>query len=143
MEDKYKLIRFLEAQNQMYLTALSEIKKGQKRSHWMWFIFPQLKGLGQSDTALYYGIQDLGEAKAYLQHRVLGKHLVEISTELLNIEGKSATAIFGSPDDLKLHSSMTLFAAAESSEPVFENVLAKYFKRQADATTISILENRQ
>src|SRR5688572_25820932 len=107
MEDKYKLTRFLEAQNLVYLNALAEVRAGLKQTHWMWFIFPQLKGLGRSSTAGFYAISGLGEASAYLDHPVLGKHLVQIANALLELEGKSALAIFGSPDDLKLKSSMT------------------------------------
>lgn len=123
-----ELSRFLDAQNQVYLKALSEIQNGKKESHWMWYIFPQLKGLGRSETAQFYGIDGLQEATAYLNHPVLGKHLVEISAVLLGIEGKSATDIFGSPDDLKLRSSMTLFAQVPNADPVFQKVLDKYFE---------------
>jgi uncharacterized protein (DUF1810 family) len=141
MPDK-ELIRFLEAQNQMYLTALSEVKKGGKKSHWMWFIFPQLKGLGASETARYFGLNGISEATEYLKHPVLGRHLVEISQALLSLEGKTANHIFGSPDDLKLRSCMTLFAAVEKSNPVFSQVLDKYFDGQPDAQTLSILEKQ-
>lgn len=138
MPDK-ELIRFLEAQNQMYLTALSEVKKGSKRSHWMWFIFPQVKGLGTSETARYFGLNGISEATEYLKHPVLGKHLIEISQALLTLEGKTANQIFGAPDDLKLRSCMTLFATVENSNPVFSQVLDKYFRGQPDALTLSIL----
>ena len=138
MEDKYKLTRFLDAQNQVYLNALSEIRKGCKQTHWMWFIFPQLKGLGKSSTAEYYGIGGLEEASAYLRHPVLGKHLIEISNVLLESEGKSAFDIFGSPDDMKLRSSMTLFAVAANTHPVFEQVLDKYFSGIPDELTLKI-----
>jgi uncharacterized protein (DUF1810 family) len=139
MPDK-ELIRFLEAQNQMYLTALSEIKKGSKKSHWMWFIFPQIKGLGTSETARYFSLNGISEATEYLRHPVLGRHLIEISQALLALEGKTANQIFGAPDDLKLRSSMTLFAAVENSNPVFSQVLDKYFDGQADVLTLSLLE---
>lgn len=139
MPDK-ELIRFLEAQNQMYLNALSEVKRGSKRSHWMWFIFPQVKGLGTSETARYFGLNGIFEATEYLKHPVLGKHLIEISQALLQVEGKTANQIFGTPDDLKLRSCMTLFASVENSNSVFSQVLDKYFDGQPDALTLSLLE---
>jgi len=137
IENNYNLSRFLEAQNQTYLNALSEIRKGQKVTHWMWFIFPQLKGLGKSTTAQYYGIADLSEASAYLQHPVLGKHLVQISSALLEIENKTALDIFGSPDDLKLRSSMTLFSKVPGAEYIFQKVLDKYFDGLPDTNTLN------
>lgn len=139
MEDTFKLTRFLDAQNQVYLKALGEIQQGQKQSHWMWFIFPQLKGLGTSDAANYYGIRSLAEAKAYLQHPVLGKHLRQITTALLALEGKNAFEVFGSPDDMKLRSCMTLFSLALDTEDIFQHVLDKYFGGERDNKTISIL----
>lgn len=140
MEDKYKLTRFLDAQNQVYLNALSEIRKGKKQTHWMWFIFPQLKGLGRSSTADYYGLTDLEEASAYLQHPVLGKHLVQIASALLELQGKTASDIFGSPDDMKLRSSMTLFSQVENVDPVFQKVLDKYFSGNPDELTLKIVQ---
>jgi uncharacterized protein (DUF1810 family) len=134
-----ELIRFLDAQNQMYLKALSEIKNGRKVSHWMWFIFPQLDGLGSSETAKFYAIKNLEEAAAYFHHPVLGKHLIEISKELLNISGKEAIDIFGTPDDIKLRSSMTLFSQVENVDPVFEKVLDKYFNGAPDDLTLQLL----
>jgi uncharacterized protein (DUF1810 family) len=134
-----ELIRFLDAQNQMYLKALSEIRSARKVSHWMWFIFPQLEGLGASETAKFYAIKSLDEATAYFHHPVLGKHLVEISSQLLDVNGKEAVDIFGTPDDLKLRSSMTLFAQVENTSDVFEKVLAKYFKGQPDERTLQLL----
>lgn len=139
MPDK-DLVRFLEAQNQMYITALSEIKKGRKVSHWMWFIFPQLKGLGTSENAHYFGISGPDEAARYLSHPVLGKHLVEITTALLGINGKTALEIMGTPDDMKLRSCMTLFAALDTTNPIFGHVLDKYFEGKPDPLTISILD---
>lgn len=140
MEDKYKLTRFLDAQNQVYLNALSEIRKGKKQTHWMWFIFPQLKGLGRSSTADYYGITGLEEASAYLQHPVLGKHLVQIASALLESQGRTASDIFGSPDDMKLRSSMTLFSQVENTDPVFQKVLDKYFQGKPDEVTLKIVK---
>lgn len=141
MPDK-ELIRFLEAQNQMYLTAHTEVKKGSKKSHWMWFIFPQVKGLGTSETARYFGLNGISEATEYLKHPVLGRHLIEISQALLALEGKTAHQIFGTPDDLKLRSCMTLFAAVENSNPVFSWILDKYFDGRPDALTLSILQKQ-
>lgn len=139
MNDKIELTRFLDAQNQLYLTALSEIKSGQKQSHWMWFIFPQLKGLGRSETAKFYGINTIEEATAFLEHPVLGKHLVQISIELLNIDGRTANDIFGDPDDIKLRSSMTLFANVPNADPAFQNVIDKYFNSLQDKLTLELL----
>ncbi|MDV6167123.1 DUF1810 domain-containing protein [Flavobacterium sp. DG1-102-2] len=141
MPDK-DLVRFLEAQNQMYLTALTEIKKGSKKSHWMWFIFPQLEGLGSSENARYFGIKGMDEARQYLKHPVLGKHLIEISNALLEVKGKTALEILGSPDNLKLRSCMTLFATLEDTDPVFKQVLEKYFEGIPDRLTLSILLDR-
>ena len=132
--------RFLEAQETMYETALSEIKSGKKQSHWMWYIFPQIARLGFSETAQFYAIQNLKEATEYLDHAVLGNRLREISAEVLRLEGRDANEIFGFPDDLKLHSSMTLFAFADQSEDnVFQEVLKKYFDRKMDEQTVLIV----
>lgn len=135
------LMRFLDAQNKMYLTAFSEIQKGKKHTHWMWFIFPQLKGLGSSDTANYYAIANLKEAEEYLNHPILGKHLIEITTLLLTLKNKSAASIFGNLDALKLRSSMSLFALTENTNPVFQNVLDAYFSGQPDPLTLSIINS--
>jgi len=140
MTKNKELSKFLEAQNQLYLKALVEIKSGRKVSHWMWFIFPQIKGLGHSEMAQRFAINDLEEATAYLEHPVLGKHLVEISKELLNLQGKTATQIFGTPDDIKLRSSMTLFSQVENTNPVFQEVLAQYFNGDADHYTLQMLQ---
>lgn len=140
MEDKYKLTRFLDAQNQVYLNALSEIRKGKKQTHWMWFIFPQLKGLGKSSTADYYGITGLEEASAYLQHPVLGKHLVQIASALLELQVRTASDIFGSPDDIKLRSSMTLFSQVDNTDPVFQKILDKFFQGRPDELTLKIVK---
>lgn len=135
-----ELAKFLEAQNQLYLKALAEIRAGQKISHWMWFIFPQIKGLGSSEMARRFAINDLEEARAYLEHPVLGKHLREISNELLKLEGMTAIQIFGSPDDKKLRSCMTLFSQLENSDPLFQEVLEKYYGGLPDQATLDILE---
>ncbi|WP_426064019.1 DUF1810 domain-containing protein [Flavobacterium sp. DSP2-3-1] len=139
MTTNTELIRFLEAQNQVYLKALSELKKGKKNTHWMWYIFPQLKGLGSSETAHFYGIKDWNEAIEYLQHPVLGQHLIEISLVVLQLEGKTASEIFGTPDDLKLRSCMTLFATIKNANPVFAKVLEKYFNSIPDERTLQLL----
>jgi uncharacterized protein (DUF1810 family) len=133
------LQRFLSAQDRSYAAALQEIQRGRKTSHWMWYVFPQLQGLGLSETARYYAIKDAAEAQAYLQHPVLGKRLMEISEALLQLPGNDAYAIFGSPDDLKLRSSMTLFAALPGASPVFQQVLDKYYNGRKDEKTVALL----
>ena len=131
--------RFIDAQERDYEIALAEIRNGRKRSHWMWYIFPQVKGLGFSSTSQHYGIANLKEAEAYLRHPVLGQRLIAISQALLSLENASAVSIFGSPDDLKLRSAMTLFAAVAGSDPVFQQVLDKYFQGKVDLQTLTIL----
>ncbi|RNI22666.1 DUF1810 domain-containing protein [Rufibacter latericius] len=133
------LQRFLSAQERDYEVALSEIRKGRKQSHWMWYIFPQMRGLGFSETSVFYGIKDVQEAEAYLKHPVLGSRLVEICEALLKLEGNNACRIFGSPDDLKLKSSMTLFASLPNANPVFRDVLQKFFHGKQDEKTLQIL----
>ncbi len=113
------LQRFLDAQQGVYEIALSEIKKGRKRSHWMWFIFPQIHGLGFSETSRFYAIKNIHEAAEYLQHPVIGKRLIEISNALIDLPTNEAHFIFGNPDDLKLKSSMTLFALLPEHRPCF------------------------
>lgn len=136
------LQRFLSAQERDYRTALEEITKGRKRSHWMWYIFPQLQGLGFSPTAQYYGIRDLEEAKDYMEHPVLGRRLIEISRALLALETNNATAVMGYPDDLKLCSCMTLFEQAAPEETVFDSVLRKFYGGERDARTLAMLTGR-
>lgn len=136
-----ELSRFLEAQNQLYLKALEEVRNGRKVSHWMWFIFPQLTGLGSSDMSKHYAINDLDEARAYLEHPVLGKHLVEISLELMKLGDFTALQVFGSPDDKKLFSSMTLFSMVPDTNPVFAAVLERYFNGLQDQNTLQFLLN--
>ena len=133
------LTRFVSAQRSDYETALSEIRDGRKRSHWMWYIFPQLRGLGRSDTAMYYGIIGKAEAKAYLADKVLGGRLREICNTLVQVKGKSATDIFGPLDAMKLKSSMTLFYLVSGKEEIFRKVLAKYFDEKLDQKTIDML----
>jgi uncharacterized protein (DUF1810 family) len=135
----HNLNRFIEAQQSDYQTALAEIKNARKRSHWMWYIFPQIQGLGLSETSRFYAIKDLREATEFLNHPVLGKNLIEICEALLKLEGNNANQIFGSPDDMKLKSSMTLFASL-GTNPVFDGVLKKFFNGAKDSKTLSIIE---
>ncbi len=134
-----ELKRFLDAQNRVYLKALSEIKNGRKTSHWMWYVFPQLRGLGSSAISDEYGISGVSEAISYLAHPVLGKHLIEISEALLQLDGFTAEEIFGYPDYLKLRSCMTLFAMVSDTENIFDDVLKKYFDGVADERTVSAI----
>jgi uncharacterized protein (DUF1810 family) len=131
--------RFIEAQQHEYKTALSEIHNGRKLSHWMWYIFPQIAGLGFSETSRYYGLKNLQEAKEYLGHPILGKRLIEISAALLDLDTNDAHAVFGSPDNLKLQSSMTLFSSVDNSDPVFQLVLDKFFNGKKDKHTLALL----
>lgn len=139
------LQRFLTAQRSTYASALAEIRSGRKRSHWMWFVFPQLRGLGRSEMAHRYGLAGFAEAKAYLAHEVLGTRLVEITTALLSINTRDARAVFGSPDDLKLCSCMTLFEAVAKTQDggagpeVFTQVLQCFYKGTRDARTMTML----
>ncbi|MCD7709135.1 MAG: DUF1810 domain-containing protein [Clostridiales bacterium] len=139
---KYDLNRFLKAQKDSYAAALSEIKGGRKRSHWIWYIFPQLKGLGMSGMSDYYGLADLKEAQAYMENEILRSHLIEISEALLGLENQDIEDIMGYPDDLKLRSSMTLFQAASPDTEVFKKVLDKYYGGAGDEMTLSILSRR-
>lgn len=132
------LTRFVEAQAPVHETALAELRAGHKRSHWMWFVFPQLAGLGTSPTARVYGIAGLDEARAYLAHPVLGPRLLACTRAVLGLEGRSLHAIFGSPDDLKFRSSMTLFDRA-GSEPVFREALERYCEGRPDPRTLELL----
>jgi len=139
MNNNSSLKRFLDAQARDYTTALSEIKNGRKRSHWMWYIFPQVAGLGYSEMAKRYAIADLPEATGYLTHPVLGTRLIEISNALLALPANNATEVMGSPDDIKLRSCMTLFAHVPGADPVFEAVLKKYFNSEKDKATLQRL----
>ncbi|UAX00023.1 DUF1810 domain-containing protein [Halopseudomonas nanhaiensis] len=134
----YDLERFVEAQNGIYERALAELQSGHKQSHWMWFIFPQIAGLGQSDMARRYAIATLDEAKAYLDHPVLGERLERCAAALLPWGNRSARQIMGSPDDMKLRSSMTLFALASPQRDVFQQVLDQFFGGDYDPMTLSI-----
>lgn len=137
------LERFLIAQQTYYRIALQEIKSGRKRSHWMWFIFPQIAGLGYSETARYYAIKDMAEAKAYMEDYTLSSNLIEISQALLDVDSDDATAVMGWPDDLKLKSSMTLFALVKPECEVFQKVLDKFFQGEMDQKTIEILQDKK
>jgi uncharacterized protein (DUF1810 family) len=138
MSDPFDLARFVAAQDVDYPTALAELRRGRKTSHWMWFVFPQLRGLGRSATAQYYGIASLAEARAYLAHDVLGRRLHEASAALLDAPG-SADAILGPVDALKLRSSMTLFAAAADDPASYAAVLHRFFAGVPDAATEALL----
>jgi uncharacterized protein (DUF1810 family) len=142
MDDPHDLQRFIEAQRPVYAQVLAELAAGAKTSHWMWFVFPQLKGLGRSSTARHFGIASREEAEAYWRHPVLGARLKECSEWMLAATGKTAHQILGSPDDLKFRSSMTLFAQVAPEQPVFRQALDKYFGGEADPRTIELLEQR-
>ena len=135
----YNLDRFKTAQDSDYKTALSEIRNGRKVSHWMWYIFPQMKQLGYSPTAQYYGIGSLDEAKSYIADDTLRQHLVEISQALLALKSDNASQIMGYPDDMKLKSSMTLFMLAAPEIPVFQAVLDKFYGGEPDKKTIELI----
>lgn len=136
--DPYHLERFLTAQASVYANALAELRRGRKRTHWMWFVFPQFEGLGSSSTSRYFAIGSVDEARAYLAHPGLGARLLECAETLLSIEGRSASDIFPYPDDLKLRSSMTLFELAATPGSVFSRVLDRYFGGARDATTLQL-----
>ena len=137
------LDRFLKAQKHTYPAALREIRAGRKESHWMWFIFPQMRGLGRSDMAYIYGIADRAEAEAYLAHPVLSARLREITEALLSLEESDPNAIFGGIDAMKLRSSMTLFAAVSEDNSVFHRTLAKFFSGRMDQKTLELLEEKK
>jgi len=139
VEDRFHLQRFIDAQQPVYAAVLSELRAGRKRSHWMWFIFPQVAGLGQSATSQTFAVSSLAEAVAYLADPTLGPRLRECAALVAGIEGRSIAEIFGYPDDLKFHSSMTLFAQAAPQEPVFAMCLQKYFGGRPDPQTLALL----
>ncbi len=139
--DPFNLACFTEAQDGVYGSVLAELRTGRKRSHWIWYIFPQMYGLGFSSTSKYYAIRSIEEARAYLDHPVLGQRLRECSEIVLGVEGRSASEIFGYPDDMKLHSSMTLFAyVAADPSSVFARVLDQYFHGRQDSKTLSLID---
>jgi uncharacterized protein (DUF1810 family) len=137
--DPFDLQRFVQAQERNYAQALAEIRRGQKETHWMWYVFPQLAGLGFSGTSKRYAIKSLDEAAAYLRHPLLGSRLRECVAALLAIEGLSAAEIFGWPDDLKLRSCATLFVRVSPPEPLFQQLLDRYFDGRPDTKTLNLL----
>ena len=141
--DPYNLTRFVQAQGRDYQQALAEIRAGEKRSHWMWYVFPQFKGLGSSPTSMHYAIKTAGEAAAYLGHPILGPRLQECAEAALQIESRSALEIFGSPDDMKLRSSATLFASVSPEGSVFHRIIEKYFEGQKDVRTVELMTRSQ
>ena len=143
MKDEYNLQRFIDAQAGVIESVLAELRLGRKTGHWMWFIFPQLKGLGFSSMAQYYGIEPLAEASSYLEHPLLGPRLIECTRLVISIEGHSLREIFGTPDDLKFRSSMTLFAQATSENDIFMEALEKYCGGNYDQATLDRLGSRQ
>jgi uncharacterized protein (DUF1810 family) len=137
--DSYNLTRFVQAQGRDYEQALAEIRAGDKRSHWMWYVFPQFKGLGSSQTSMHYAIKSAQEAVAYLAHPLLGPRLMECAASALQVADRSAFEIFGSPDDMKLRSSATLFASVSPEGSVFHRIIDKYFDGTRDVRTIELL----
>jgi uncharacterized protein (DUF1810 family) len=143
MATQSDLKRFIDAQKTDYAVALSEIKNGRKRSHWMWYIFPQIHGLGFSETSRIYAIKNIQEAEAFLNDAVLGQRLVEICNELLKLKTNDAHQVFGSPDDVKLKSSVTLFSLLPDTNPVFQSVLDKFFHGIKDSKTMEIMKEEK
>lgn len=139
MNDPFHLQRFLNAQDPEYESVLSELRRARKTSHWMWYVFPQLKGLGSSSNASYFGISSRGEAEAYLKHPILGPRLRECTTLVNRAEARSIEAIFGSIDSLKFRSSMTLFAEVDPAGGIFKEALEKYFDGERDPLTLNRL----
>jgi uncharacterized protein (DUF1810 family) len=138
-EDPHELSRFVHAQAEDYERALREIRSGRKRSHWMWYVFPQIDGLGFSSMSRRYSIKSVAEARAYLDHPVIGRRLVECAEAALSVEGRSASEIFGSPDDMKLRSCATLFASVTPPDSVFARLIDKYFKGERDGRTLQLI----
>ena len=138
-DDPHDLSRFVQAQGRDYERALSEIQSGRKRSHWMWYIFPQFDGLAFSSTSKHYAIKTVDEARAYLEHPILGPRLLACAEAAVRVEGRSATEIFGSPDDLKLRSCATLFASVSPPGSVFHRLLDKYYQGETDGKTLRLL----
>ncbi len=139
--DPHNLVRFVHAQERDYARALAEIQSGLKQSHWMWYIFPQLDGLGSSPTSRHYAIRSVDEARAYLAHPLLGPRLTACAEAVLGMEGRSASDIFGAPDDMKLRSCATLFASVAGDGSVFHRVLDKYFDTEPDPRTVRLLQS--
>jgi uncharacterized protein (DUF1810 family) len=139
-DDPYDLARFVDAQGADYAQALRELKAGRKRSHWMWYVFPQFEGLGMSAMSQRYAIKSVAEAAAYLTHPVLGPRLIECADAVLQFNGRSATEIFGSPDDMKLRSSATLFAAVAPDGSAFHQIIDTFFDARPDERTLRLIE---
>jgi uncharacterized protein (DUF1810 family) len=137
--DPFDLDRFLRAQNPVIADALRELRSGRKQSHWMWFVFPQLRGLGSSAMADRYGLLSKAEAEAFLAHAILGERLIDCTTLVLDSGARSANALFGSPDDVKFRSSMTLFASLDDAPPVFVEALGRYYDGLPDPRTLELL----
>ena len=142
---KYSLDRFLEAQNSRrfgssYEKALAEIRKGRKITHWIWYIFPQLRGLGKSEKSFFFGLEDIAEAEAYLAHEILGVRLIEITTALLDLPEANILKIVSGVDAVKLRACMTLFGQTENAPEIFEKILEKYFKGKQDEKTLSLMQ---
>lgn len=137
------LQRFLIAQETDYKLALSEIKNGRKRSHWIWYIFPQIQGLGFSETSKYYAIENIDEAEVFLKHPILGSRLITICKALIHLKENNASEVMGSPDDMKLKSSMTLFSIVDNADEVFQAVLNKFFNGEKDQTTLQIISEQR
>ncbi len=142
MADRYNLQRFLDAQERVYDTVLAELRAGRKSSHWIWFIFPQIAGLGHSGMAQKFAIASLDEAKAYLQYPALGPRLRACTQLVLNVEGRSAEEIFSSPDDLKFRFCLTLFSTAATDDTLFKAALLKYFDGEPDSLTLDLLAHQ-
>jgi len=141
--DKYNLNRFIEAQVDSYESAMGELSRGRKSGHWIWYIFPQIDGLGSSDITKLYAIKSIEEAQAYLEHPVLGERLIESCEILLRLEDLSISDIMGFPDDLKLKSSMTLFAQVSPQSSIFSEVLSKYYEDDLDQTSLEIIKRME
>jgi len=138
-DDPFDLNRFLQAQEGVYADALAELRAGRKTSHWMWFVFPQIDGLGRSQTARFFAVKSLAEARAYLAHPVLGKRLRQCTAAVLGVAGRTASEIFGSPDDIKFRSSMTLFERAAPDCDLFPDALDRFFEGRRDRLTLELL----
>jgi uncharacterized protein (DUF1810 family) len=141
MDDSFHLQRFVAAQASTFENAIAELRAGRKQTHWMWFVFPQIRGFGHSETARHFAIASRDEARAYLDHSVLGARLRDCSQIVRQLSGRSIGQIFGAPDDLKFHSSMTLFAEVDAPGGVFQKALDKYFEGRGDGLTLQILRS--
>lgn len=141
MHDAYTLKRFVDAQDPVFDAVLAELERGHKRTHWMWFVFPQLAALGSSATARHFGIHSIDEARAYLRHPILGERLRRCCETLLKVQGRTAHEIFGYPDELKLKSCLTLFELAAPEEPLFARCIAKYCEGRRDERTLAVLRD--